>query len=431
MQRKLYRDMGATLSVGNVGIPIPIGRSVGGTTTINSGTCYRPPARIFDKWSRDFGLPLDGDTMAQYYQRVEGVLEVAPAQAEHLGGVARVIARGCEALGWHHHGPLRRNAPACDGQGVCCFGCPTDAKRSTNVSYVPLALKAGAQLFTGLRADEIIYESGRAVGVIARAGATQLTVRARAVVVACGALLTPLFLERNGVSNKQLGRNLSIHPAIASLAQCDELIDAQKAIPQGYAIEELHAEGILFEGAFAPLDVGAASFPILGKRLVELLEDYRRIACFGCMIEDTSRGRVRRGPGGRPFITYWLNDHDVARLKRGVEAMARVFFAGGARRVLPIVNGFDEIGPEDLPRLRAAKLSARDFEITAYHPLGTARLSTDASTGVCDADHQVHGVPGLYVADGSVVPSSPAVNPQLTIMALATRAADRLADKLS
>jgi choline dehydrogenase-like flavoprotein len=432
MQRKLYRDMGATLSVGNVGIPIPIGRSVGGTTTINSGTCYRPPARILEKWSRDFGLgELSADRLAPFYERVESVLEVAPAAEEHLGGVARLIARGCESLGWHHHGPLRRNAPACDGQGVCCFGCPTDAKRSTNVSYVPLALKAGAQLFTGLKADHVIWEDGGAVGVIARAGATQLTVRVRAVVVACGALLTPLFLEKSGVHSRELGRNLSIHPAVAALAHCDEIVDGQRAIPQGYTIEQLHDEGLLFEGAFAPLDVGAASFPILGKRLVELLEDYRRIACFGCMIEDTSRGRVRRGPGGRPFITYWLNDHDVARLKKGVETMARVFFAGGAKRVLPIVHGFDELGPNDLAKLRAARLTARDFEITAYHPLGTARLGNDARSSVCDPDHQVHGRPGLYVADGSVVPSSPAVNPQLTIMALATRAADKLADKLS
>jgi len=63
---------------------------------------------------------------------------------------------------------LRRNAPECDGQGVCCFGCPTDAKRSTNVSYVPMALKAGATLFTGLRAERVMVDGGRAVGVVAR-----------------------------------------------------------------------------------------------------------------------------------------------------------------------------------------------------------------------------------------------------------------------
>ena len=69
-------------------------------------------------------------------EKVEAALEITPARKETLGGCARVIARGCDALGWKH-APLARNAPGCDGQAVCCFGCPTDAKRSTNVSYVP------------------------------------------------------------------------------------------------------------------------------------------------------------------------------------------------------------------------------------------------------------------------------------------------------
>ncbi len=434
MQKKLYRDMGATVSVGNVTIPIPIGRSVGGTTTINSGTCYRAPARIFQAWGHEFGLTeVTAGEMAPHYARVEEVMGVDYAAAKYLGGVGRVIARGCDALGYAHK-PLRRNAPECDGQGVCCFGCPTDAKRSTNVSYVPLALKAGAQLFTGARVEQVLVEHGRAAGVRVRAGAKTFTVRARVVVVACGSLLTPLLLERSkiGLSSGQLGRNLSIHPALAALALYDEVIDGANAIPQGYAIEEFHDEGLLFEGAFAPLDVGAASFPLVGRQLVDLLEDFRRLACFGFMIEDTSRGRVRPGPGGRPLITYWMNDHDVARLKRGVEILSRVFFAGGARSVIPLVHGFDKLeGERDLDRFRRAKLTARDFELSAYHPLGTARMGSDPRRSVIGADHQVHDAPGVYVTDGSALPSSPAVNPQLTIMALATRASAHIDKALS
>jgi choline dehydrogenase-like flavoprotein len=434
MQRKLYRDMGATIAMGNVNIPIPIGRSVGGTTTINSGTCYRAPARIFESWQEEHGLrDFSADSMAPYYERVEEVLQVTVGDAKMIGGVGRVIARGCDALGYKHH-PIRRNAPACDGQGVCCFGCPTDAKRSTNVSYVPLALKAGTQLFTGVTAERILVENGRAVGVVARAGGKRLTARARAVVVACGALLTPVLLEKNKLcgGSGQLGRNLSIHPAIGTMALYDETIDGGNAIPQGYAIEEFHDEGILFEGAFAPLDIGAASFSSFGPKLVEVLEQYRHLAAFGLMIEDTSRGRVRVGPGGRPFITYWLNRHDVARLKRSVEILARVYFASGAKKVLPLVHGFDELNDEaDVARFRAARLNARDFDISAYHPLGTARMGADPSRSVIGPDCQAHDLPGLYVTDGSAIPTSPAVNPQMTIMAVATRAAQQLGEKLA
>jgi choline dehydrogenase-like flavoprotein len=438
MQRKLYRDMGATLALGNAIIPIPIGRTVGGTTAINSGTCYRPPDRVLHEWAERFGLDeLSPEKLAPHFERVEATLGVAPAEAKYLGGVARMIARGCDALGYKHQ-PLRRNAPECDGQGVCCFGCPTDAKRSTNVSYVPLALKAGATLFTGLRADRVMVDGGRAVGVVASArlpdgGRRTLTVRARATVVSCGSLLTPLLLEASGIgtSSGQLGRNLSIHPALGVMALFDERLDGANAIPQGYAIEQFHDEGILFEGAFAPLDLAAASFTMIGPRFVQLLEAYDRIACFGVMIEDVSRGRVRRGPGGRPFITYSLVEHDVARLKRAVEILGRVYFAAGARTVIPLLHGFDELrSPADLERLRHAKLRARDFEISAYHPLGTARMGSDPRKSVVGADHQVHDTPGCYVVDGSVVPSSPAVNPQITIMTLATRAAGEIGKAL-
>ena len=79
-----------------------------------------------------------------------------------------MIARGCDAIGLHASiVRSRRNAPACDGQGVCCFGCPTDAKRSTNVSYMPLALRAGAELFARAKMTRVIVEGGRARGVVA------------------------------------------------------------------------------------------------------------------------------------------------------------------------------------------------------------------------------------------------------------------------
>jgi choline dehydrogenase-like flavoprotein len=434
MQQKLYRAGGSTMSIGNVAIPIPIGMTVGGTTTVNSGTCYRVPDHVLTHWRDELGLTeFTPDHLAPFYERVERVLGVAPTPAPLLGGCARVIARGCERLGFRH-APLQRNAPGCDGQGVCCFGCPTDAKRSTNVSYVPLALRAGAELFTRARAERIIVEGGRAAGVVARARSGRtLTVRARAVVVAAGALLTPGLLEANhlGGASGQLGRNLSIHPACGALAEFDEVIASWDGVPQSLAIEEFHDEGILFEGAATPLEFTAALMPQLGPRLIELCERFDRIASFGLMVEDTSRGRVRT-VGGRLVVTYHLNDADVARLHRGLDLLARVYFAAGARTVMLPVHGFTELTSLDqLEAFRAAHLHARDLELSAYHPLGTARMGRDPASSVVDADHQLHDAPGVYVVDGASVPSSLGVNPQVTIMAMATRAAGRLAERLA
>ncbi|MGD0526187.1 MAG: GMC family oxidoreductase [Polyangiaceae bacterium] len=435
MVKKLYRDQGMTFALGNVGIPVFAGRGVGGTTTVNSGTCYRTPERVFRRWREEQGLTwFSRDAMAPYYERVEAMLRVERARFELTGGVGRVVARGAEKLGMHHR-PVDRNAPECDGQGVCCFGCPTGAKRSTDVSYVPGALERGAQLVTAARVDGIDVVAGRARGVRARlASGKRLRVKAEAVVIAGGALMTPLVLRQAGVcaSSPALGKNLSIHPATKTLALFDEAIDMADGIPQGYSIDALEHEGIMFEGGSMPLEIMAVSVPWVGQRFVDLMARYRNLALFGFMIEDTSRGEVRPGPGGSPLITYNLNRRDAARMQKAMAVMCEVFLAAGARRVYPMVPGMEELSTlDEVRRLQAMDLPAAAFDVTAYHPLGTCRIGTDPETSVLGPDFETHEVERLFVADGSAVPSALGVNPQLTIMAMALRAAEIIDRRLA
>jgi hypothetical protein len=429
MMRKLYRKGGLTCSFGNTIIPIPIGKGVGGTTLINSGTCFRLPESTLTHWRDDLGLEeFTADLLNPYYARVERMLEVAPSSARALGKPAELIARGCDALGYRHQ-PLVRNAPGCDGQGLCCFGCPTDAKRSTNVSFVPAALERGAQLLTGFTVDRVLLEGERAVGVAGTAdgGRVKLSVRANVVVLACGSLLTPAVLLRNGLANGsgEVGRNLSIHPASSAIALFDEETHAWNTVPQGYAIDEFHDEGILFEGSQAPLDITAAAMTSYGPSYVALMERFNHSLGFGFMVKDTSRGRVSLGRDGAPRITYWLNGRDLKTIQRAFGILARVFFAAGAREVYPTLAHFERLRSlGDVERMERARISARQVDITAYHPLGTCRMGRDPAASVVSTTNEAHDVLNLFICDGSAVPSSLGVNPQMTIMSLALRAAD-------
>jgi choline dehydrogenase-like flavoprotein len=317
---------------------------------------------------------------------------------------------------------------------VCCFGCPTDAKRSTNVSYIPLALRAGAELFAGAKVTRIVVEGGRARGVVARTERGHvLTVRARAVVTACGTILTPLLLSAGGLGQRsgQLGKNLSIHPAAGALAEFEEQILPWNGIPQGYSIEELHDEGILYEGAMVPLEMTMSMTQLIGPELIRLAESFDHVSSFGFLIEDTSRGSVREVMG-QPVIQYWLTDKDVAHIKRGMDVLAQIYFAAGATTVHTPIAGFEILrSPRDLEAMRRATIRPWDLDLSAFHPLGTARMGRDPATSVVAQDHQVHDTPGLYVVDGASVPSSLGVNPQVTIMAMATRAAEKIANTLS
>ena len=426
--KKMYRDRGMTLALGNVGVPVWAGRAVGGSTVVNSGTCYRAPDAVFREWREELGLAaFSSASMDPYYARVEAMLRVAPAKLELTGGVGRVIGRGAEKLGLSHH-TLVRNAPDCDGQGVCCFGCPTGAKRSTDVSYVPEALLRGAQLVTAAHVDAVEVVAGRARGVRGTLGegGRRFTVKADAVVVAGGALMTPLLLARSRVTEaRALGKHLSIHPATKVMAVFDEVVDMSRGIPQGYAIDSFAEEGIVFEGASTPLDVTALAVPWVGARFMELMETYPHVATFGFMIKDTSRGSVRAGPGGMPLLTYNLNEEDARKMKRAIAILCEVYLAAGARRVLPFVAGIDEVRSlADVERLRRTPLAPAQIEVSAFHPLGTCRIGSDPATSVLGPDHEVHDVERLFVADGSAVPTSLGVNPQMTIMAMALRAAE-------
>lgn len=431
MMRRLYRDGGATLAVGNTVIPVPLGRGVGGTTTINSGTCFRLPGRTLAEWRAACAVDF-GELLPPFYDAVARDLEIAPSSPAAIGQAGSLVARGCDALGWSHH-PLSRNAPGCDGQGLCAFGCPTDAKRSTNVSYVPRALAAGATCATGARVDRVVVEGGRAVGVEAVTRAGRVLVRARAVVLSCGAIHTPALLLAQGLANGsgQVGRNLSIHPATASMGVFDEPVNPFAAVPQGYGIDEFHDEGLLFEGSSLPLPITAAMTPGFGPRFTATLERAQHTLLFGFLVKDRSSGRVWLSRGGRPRIRYWLGNAERRLVQRGLGLLARLFFAAGAREVVQPAMGHERLRSlADVRAFEAASFSARHFDLTAYHPVGTCRMGRDPARSVVGADHEAHDLPGLFLVDASSFPASPGVNPQWTIMAMALRAGTLLAERL-
>jgi choline dehydrogenase-like flavoprotein len=418
MMARLYRDGGQGTTIGSPPILLPLGRGLGGTTLVNSGTCFRTPAPVLERWRQEYGLEglAAEDALDPCFARVEAALSIAEVTPELAGRNAAVARRGAEALGWSH-GFLRRNAKGCVGSGVCAFGCPASAKQHVGITYVPRAEAAGARVITGADVRHVLVERGEARGVEARLagpGGGRLEVRAPQVIVAAGTIHTPLLLARSGLGRDsgELGRNLALHPATAAFALMDEVVDMARGVPQSFYVDEFAREGIIFEGVAGPPSYAAMALPLTGRRHADAMANYRHLAQFGLMVSDASRGSVR-SLAGRAVIRYDLVEEDVARFRTGLAWMRELFAAAGAREVyLPLPRG-----------VRPEQARARDLKLMAFHPLGTARADARPERGVVDGDLQLHGVRGVHVADGSVVPSALGVNPQLTIMALATRLA--------
>jgi len=434
--RALYRDGGLTIAEGRPAIPTPVGRAVGGTTVINSGTCFRAPDHVLSGWRDEHGIPwateLGGD-----YAEAEEVMWVRPVDPERMGRNGQLLREGAEALGVSHE-PLRRNAGGCFQCSSCPSGCRLDAKRAMHVSYLPRAVAAGARVRAGVDAAAISFDGERATGVdcFARVNgrARPFKVRAkRAVVVAGGAFGTPELLLRSGfrASGGQLGRNLRIHPACWVGARFDEEVRGWKGVMQSYAVTEWEPQGILMEATFTPLAFGAQWLPGTGRAHHERVRAYDRIASTGVHLSDRSAGRVGLARDGSLRVTYRLTDEDARRLVFGIARAADLLYAAGATEVYPQIAGIPIIARNRVAELESSPPRPSALRLEAFHPMGTARMDADPARGVVDTGGAVHGASGLYVADGSLLPSSIGVNPMMTIIAMASRVARQMAERLA
>ena len=434
----LYRDGGLTVATGRPSIPTPVGRAVGGTTVINSGTCLRAPERVLADWARRHGIAW-APGLDSAYETAEKALSVTTVDTARMGRNGEVLRDGADAVG-ASHAPLRRNAGGCFQCSSCPIGCRIDAKRAMHVSYLPRAVAAGARVRADVEAKRITFDGTRATGVecVARASGTgparPYAVDARrAVVLAGGSFGTPELLLRSGFrsASGELGRNLRIHPACWVGARFADEIRGWDGVMQSYAVDEWQDRGLLLEATFTPLAFGGQWLPGSGREHQRRLLDYRHLASTGVHLSDRSSGRVRLARDGSLRVAYRLTRDDAALLTFGIAKAAELYYAAGAIEVYPQISGVPVLAAERIADLEAAPPPRAGLRLEAFHPMGTARMDADPARGVVAADGSVHGLENLIVADASVLPSSLGVNPMMTVVALASHLAQGLADRLA
>ena len=424
----LYRDGGLTIAEGRPPIPVPVAKVVGGTTVINSGTCFRAPGPVLEDWQQRFGVAWAGDLDADYAE-AEDFLRVKQLDPERMGRNGQLAMEGAAAIG-ASGAPIFRNAGDCVQCSSCPFGCEIDAKRGMHVSYLPRAVAAGARIRAGVQANRVMVEDGRAVGVSCstRAGAGSkrrpFTVRARrAVIAAGGAFGTPELLQRSGLGGRQVGRNLHIHPACWVGARYGEEVRGWEGVMQSYYVDEWEPTGILLEATFTPLAFGGAWLLGAGRAHQEAMLDFGHVGSIGVHLCDRSAGRVGLGAEGSLRASYKLTGDDADRLTHGIARAAEIHFAAGATEVYPNIARVGTLRPGDLAQFEATSFKPSELRLEAFHPMGTARISADERDGACAIDGSVHGTDNLYVADASLFPTSVGVNPMMTVIAFAKQVA--------
>lgn len=432
---KLYRDAGGSVIMGNPVIAFAEGRCVGGSTVINGAMCWRIPERILKRWKWEFGLDdFTPENMDKYYTPVEKRINVSVQSPESIGRGDKLFKQAAESLGYLVK-PNTRNQKNCPGFNICIFGCPGDCKQSMLVTYVPDAVQHGARLYADTRATKITRNGDRVAEVhadildrITMKRRHKLIVRARVIVLSCGAIQTPVLMLRNGLANSsgQVGRNFYCHPNMKVTAIFDEDIYYWKGVHQGFQVHEFIDEGIIMAiGGVHPAMV-AMSQPFIGRKHLEIMENYNRMVTAGALIDDTTTGVVKPGPFGSSLMYYQIDAEETRRLVRATALLCEIFFTAGAKKIYLPFRHLESIKSiEEIKKIYQYNIKPDDFhELITVHAMGTCRMGGDPRKFVTNSWGQTYDIPNLFIADAGVFPTSIGVNPQLTIMALARRSAE-------
>ena len=439
------------------------GRGVGGSTVHYSMIAMRAHPADFRRRTLDGDVPgadlrdwpITFDDLERYYDEVEWDLQIAgptfypwgrrrrryPQREHELNASARVLVAGCTALGVPASpAPVAtlsapwRDRPPCVYRGFCNYGCTTNAKSSILVTYIPRAIAAGAEVRPNAMVAQITHDArGRANGVLHFRGADAGRLhrqRARNVAVCGYAIESPrlllnsassMFPEGFANSSGLVGKCFMVHSGHQVFARFEERINQYKA-PPGLALTE-HFNRTIPGAGFTcgytievvgphPADFASrvtTARGLWGRALRECMMDFNYWSGIGIVGEvlPQRENHVRLHPTERdqyglpvPHVIFSYHENDRRLIAHAIERMSEIMGAAG--------------GSETWSADRTA------------HLLGTCRMGDDPADSVVNADCRSHDVANLFICDGSVFPSGTAVNPSLTIEALAARTADRI-----
>jgi choline dehydrogenase-like flavoprotein len=403
---------------------------------LTGGVCFRIPEEVLHEWSTDLGLTeLTPERLEPYFDEVEKTIRVETVPASMRSRSSQLFVEGAAALGVEMKS-LRRNTQGCRGAARCNFGCPHGAKMSVDLCFLPDAYAHGARVLSDALVERIDFAGNRACGVRGRFldGQTgeprvPFTVQAKVVVVACGSLHTPVLLRRSGMDTHAIGRHLTLHPAFRVCGLYDEEVNGWDGAMQSIYSDHFLNEGITLVGVYSAVSILAAALPGIGKEHRRVSAEMPRMAVFGGMVHDDGGGRVHRWLSREPLVTYRMSARDRSRMFKGIQILGKMAFRAGAREVMLPIFGSETIKSEkELSFLTERPPPATRVESMAFHPLGSAKMSKHARGGVVKPTGEAWAADNLFIADGSVLPTSIGVNSQVPVMAMSLKIARGLRD---
>lgn len=434
-------------------IAIAQGCCLGGSTIINDAVCFDTPTRVRQEW-KQLGVNFSDEEWSYHLNRVNTILNVTEVADDELNRNNLMLKEGAEKLGMRDHRKNYRNCVNCMQCGFCHLGCHYETKQNVLVTYIHQALKKPdsiVRIYCNCHVNKLIYSNGIVSGIegdfvdIDGKRTYRIRVNAKAVIISAGAIASTKLLLANGISQSTAGVGLCLHPGIQVLGDFDYEIKGNQGVPMAYTVHDFgvtrsndqirkdynfeNGGEFLLESIFIPLLQFsiAISASGIGQHRV-LIERFNNYSMAGIVVRDGNIGRIALTTTGRASVTYELTEKELKIIAKGTEVLAKMWFRLGARKVVIPHRTLSVIEKEeDIPSLTSKILNdPKNLLLGSAHPQSGNRIGTNPLNSVVDSDCRVHGFKNLFVCDASVFPTSVGVNPQVTVMAIASIVAARL-----
>jgi choline dehydrogenase-like flavoprotein len=451
MMPLLWKNAGFNF-VDSLRIAIAQGCCLGGSTIINDAVCFDTPPRVREEWNR-LGVNFTDDEWSGHLKKVNSTLHVTKVADDELNRNNLMLKKGAEVLGLREHWNNSRNCVNCMQCGFCHIGCHYETKQNVLVTYIHEALKkpdSDIRVYCNCYVEKIIHRDGIVEGVegnflnIDGNKTYRIRVNAKIVILSTGAIASSKLLLQNGIAQNTAGVGLCLHPGIEVIGDFDYEIKGNQGIPMAYTVHDFgvtrttdqtrkeynfDAGEFLIESIFLPLL--QFSIALSGSGISEhrrLIKRFNNYAMAGIVVRDDNIGRMSLTSTGRSSITYEPGEKELKILAKGVEVLGKMWFALGARRIIISHRKMSIIENEsDISKLMDNILNdPKNLLLGSAHPQSGNKIGSNQADSVVDSYCRVHGFRNLFVCDASVFPTSVGVNPQITVMAIASIVASRI-----
>lgn len=382
-------------------------KCLGGTSVVNQALLDRFDDLAWDDWRSRSGIGfLNAREMESHYQSCAEELSISKIPEKHWNRNARTFIHAFDAKGYGWK-PLERAQGDCkldEGSDciVCLGGCPRESKQSSLITSIRKAREKGLEVLSEFEVHHLEL-SGSTTGIVGKHQGVDRKITAARVVLAAGAVGNSAILLRSGFKKKlpALGTAFTCHPQFMTYALFDEEIDAHKGAFQVVKSDDanLRKAGFKLENVYAPPIGTAMLLPGIGRDHLRRMRKYRHYASMEVAIRDDATGTISLGSGDKVRIDKKLTGEDRLKVRRGISLVHELFASSGAREVIDCPQTF------------------------GLHLMGGCPIGEDPALSVVSPEFRIHGHPNLMIADSSVFPGAPGINPSFTIMALSHRAA--------